>query len=217
MKEIIMPAGLNQAPNHLWKLRFKVNTPDGGLNWMLHIAEKTFADAHTIAVDIASRYRALMPETCEVYHCTLSRDNPKKDSRIVTAGLGDGLYHFEEVVENVSTYNRFDDVLLVRFENQDGWGITHKIGPVPDGIIIAGEVPLPPASVTDIAPAVAAQVAQPIVYATEFTKLMHAIAKNTHHLQTAEHTPGEGYIYFNFERAHFIRAGKKKGGRVFTK
>lgn len=212
-----MPQGLNQAPNYLWKLRFKVNTPDGGLNWMLHIAEKPYATAQAIAEDIASRYRALMPETCEIYHCTLSRDNPKKDSRIVKAALGDGLYHFEEVTPNISTYNRFDDVLLIRFENEDGWGISHKFGPVPDGIIVAGEVPLPPVSVTDIAPAVAAQAAQPVVYATELTKLMHKIAKDTHHVQTKDHIPGETYVYYNFERAHFVRAAKKKGGRVFTK
>lgn len=213
-----MPGGLNVSPNFLWKLRFKVNTPDGGLNWMLHIAEKTFAQANTVAEDIASRYRSLMPETCEIYHCTLSKDNPKKDSRIVKAAIGDGLYHADvEDPEFDSTYNRFDDVLLIRFENEDGWGITHKFGPVPDGIIVAGEMPLAPVSVTDIAPAVAAQAAQPVTYATELTKLMHAIAKNTHHVQTAGHTPGEGYTYYNFERAHFIRTGKKKGGRVFTK
>lgn len=212
-----MPQGTNTSPNFLWKLRFKINTPDGGLNWLLQIAEKIEADAVTIATDIAARFKSILPSVCTIYACTLSKSNTKKDSRIIAGAIGSGLYGQVDENSDPTVSNKYDDAILVRFENEDGGGVSMAIGPVPDTIITDGEITLPISSVTDMAPAVAASAAQPVTYATEFTKLMHAIGKNCNHVQTKNNEPGGTYTYYVFNKAHVKRVTRKKKGRVFVK
>ncbi len=212
-----MATGTNVSPLFLWKLRFKVNTPDGGLNMLLQMAEISEATALTQAADIAARYRAIMPSTCAIYSATLSKSNTKKDSRIVTAAIGAGLYGQGGVDPEESTYNRFDDACLMRFEDADGGGITLKIGPVPDDFIEAGDPAAAVASVIDMSAALAVTAVQPVVYQTELKNLAHAIGKYCHHVESANNIPGGTYTYFPWVRAHFKRIGEKKGGRVFTK
>lgn len=212
-----MAIGTNTSPAFLWKLRFKINTPDGGLNFSLALAEKLEAPAIAAAVDIANRVRALMPSTCSIWACTISKSNTKKDSRIIPGVLGDGLYLQNGVGPAATVYNKFDDALLVRFEDDDGAGVSMKFGPIPDTIIGGGDVILPITGVTDGAVAPAALGAQPITFATEFTQLMQSIAKNCVHLQTKGNVPGGNYTYYTFKTANVKRVTRKKGGRVFVK
>ena len=152
-----MSIGTNTTPNFLWKARFKINTPDGGINFSLHLAETLQADAITRVQDIANRLLSIMPSTCALYACTISKDDSKKDSRLVPNVIGPGLYGITAPGDPETTYNQYVDCILVRMENVDGGGTTIKIGPVPDAIIGNGEVILPITSVTDFAPAVAAR------------------------------------------------------------
>lgn len=209
-----MATGTNADPNFLWKLRAKINTPDGGLNWMLHLANKTQAQALAAAVKIMAHYRAILPSTCEVKHCTISKSNTNKDSKIVMAAIGDGLYLQSGVDPAATTYNRFDDCLKVRFEDEAGWGVTEKIGPIPDTIIGNGEIILPIASVTDMTAADPAAPTQPVTYATAFQGLMLLIGKNCSRVKSSTNIAGGNYDYFAFEAAHVIGVGKKKGGRI---
>lgn len=212
-----MATGTNTTPSFLWKARFKINTPDGGINFTLHMAETIEADAKTRAADIANRLKSIMPSTCELYACTISKDDTKKDSRLIPNVIGPGLYGIVDDTSDETVYNRFNDAILVRFENVDGGGTTMKICPIPDSIIANGSIVLPISAVTDFAPAVAAGAAQPVTYATEFTKLMHAIGKYCHHVKVANHVPGGTYTYFPFSSAVVKRVGGKKGARVFVK
>lgn len=212
-----MPNGTNISPNFLWRVRFKINTPDCGQNFLLQIAEKTEAVAIAAVVDIAARLRALMPSTCEIYSCTISKSNTKRDSRIVPGAIGPGLYLQSGVSPAATVYNQATDCFLIRFEDDDGGGVSLKIGPIPDTEILNGDAVHVPVGVTDgtIAPAVLA--AQPITYATEFTQLMQSIAKNCHLVQTKANVPGGAYTYTVFKTANFKKVAKKKGGRVFVK
>lgn len=209
-------ANLDAAP--LWKLRVKINTPDGGLNWSLHMAETAEASARSIAGDVCNRLRAIMPSVCEIFAATISKDNTKKDSRSLPEAIGPGLYGQGGVSPPASTYNRFDDSILVRLENDDGGQVACKIAPVPDAIIVAGDIADPITNVSGIPVGVVpATAAQPVVYKTEFNNLMATIVKYCHHVSTKNHVPGGAYTYFPFKNAIVQRVAKKKGGRVSTK
>lgn len=212
-----MITGNNVDPNFLWYLRFKVNTPDGGLNWVLRMPDRDEASALAKSILIADAYKAIMPSTCEIKHCTLSKSNALKDSRIVTGALGDGMYLQSGVDPADTVYNQFDDVVKVRFEDEDGQGVTHKIGPVPDTIILAGEIPLAITSVTDMTAADPAAPVQPVTYATAFTALMLLVGKYCGRIEAKTNNPGGTYKYSKFKKAHVIGVGSKKGGRVFVK
>lgn len=213
-----MAVGTNTTPNFLWKLRVKINTPDGGLNFSLHRAESNEADARAAFLDICNRLRAIMPSTCEIFMATMSKDNTKKDSRLIPEAIGDGLYGQGGVDPDPTTYNRFDDAFLLRFENAEGGEVPLKLAPIPDLEIVAGEAAHIPDSVVGTpAGALPAIGAQPVTFKTELENLMKAITKNCHHVVTKNHTPGGNYTYFAFENAHFLRVAKKKGGRVSTK
>jgi hypothetical protein len=209
--------GTNTSPNFLWKVRFKINTPDAGLNFLLQIAEQTEAAAITAVTDIAGRLRALMPSTCEIFACTISKSNTRRDSRMIPGAIGPGLYLQSGVSPAATVYNQATDVFLIRFEDADGSGVSMKIGPIPDTEISAGDAAHVPAAVTDGSAAPAALGAQPITFATEFTQLMQAICKYTHHVETKNNAPGGNYTFSAYTKANFKRVAKKKGGRVFVK
>lgn len=211
-----MATGSGDGADLLWKLRVKVNTPDGGLNWSLH-AKGVEATVRTNFADIVNRYKSLLVSTSEIYSAIMSKDNHKKDSRIITGVVGPGLYGQSGSAPLETVYNKCDDAILCRFENEDGGGTSLAIGPVPDTIIKNQEIELPISGITDLTPAVAASAAQPVTYATEFTKLLHAIGKNCIHLQTKDHVVGGAYTWFAFVAAHVKRVTRKKTGRVFTK
>lgn len=209
-----MASGNNVEPNFLWTLRFKVNTPDGGLNWQLKLPNMTQTQALTAAQKIAAYYLALMPSTCEVKHCTISKSNAAKDSKIVIAAIGDGQYGQSGMSPAATVYNRFDDCIKVRMECVDGGGETIKIGPVPDTIIGGGEILLPIASVTDMTTADPIAPVQPITYATGFAALILLIGKYAGRVKSKTNIPGGTYDFFAFEAAHVLGVGKKKGGRI---
>lgn len=212
-----MSVGTNTAPNVLWKGRYKINTPDGGLNFSLHIAEQPAAVALAAFSDIAERLIALMPSTCEIFAAVMSMDNTSKDGQIIADAIGEGKYLQNGATPPATLYNKFDDAILCRFENTNGSGVTLKIAPVPDTIIGGGQILIPILPVTDATVVPTVLPVQPIVYDVEFTQLMQSIAKNCHHVSTKNHTPGGNYTYYAFSKAYAIRVGRKKGARVFTK
>lgn len=213
-----MPTGGNPGDLPLWKLRLKINTPDGGLNSSFWCALKIEADARAACIDLGNRILAIMPSTCEIFSAVMSKDTTKKDGRVIPDIIADGRYGQGGVDPEPTTYNRYDDAFLIRIENNDGGWMDYKHGPIPDGEIVAGEAPNAPDSVVGVpAGALPAIAAQPVVFKTELNNLMKALVKNFTHIQTKGHTPGGTYTYFLFENAHYERVTKKKGGRVFTK
>lgn len=212
-----MTTGNNVDPLFLWILRVKTNTPDGGFNLKLHLPETSEADAKTRANKIIDHYKYLIPSTAEIRRATISRSNVTKDSRILTAGLGDGKYLQNDVDPDPTVYNQADDVIKVRFEDDDGGGVTMKIGPVPDTIIVGGEIPLAIASVTDVTAADPVPIVTDVVYATAFTQFMLLVAKYCARVEAKTNNPGGTYKFSKYKNAHVIGVGKKKGGRVFVK
>lgn len=212
-----MNTGTNEDPNFLWIMRLKVNSPDGGFNLKLHLPHQSEADAKARAIKIADHYKYLLPSTCEIRRATISKSNVTKDSRIITAALGDGKYLQNDADPDPTVYNQADDVIKVRFEDNDGGGVTMKIGPVPDTIIVGGEIPLAIASVTDVSAADPAAIVTDVVYATAFTQFMLLVAKYCARVEAKTNLPGATYKYSLFKAAHVIGVGKKKGGRIFVK
>lgn len=212
-----MTPGNHTGAESLWKLRFKVNTPDGGYNLMLHLPNMVEADAKAAAIKIAEYYRYLIPSTCEIKRCTISKSNTTKDSRIVKDAIGDGRY-LNVVLTDPTVYNKSDDCIKVRFEDLDGSGITLEIGPVPDTIITGGEIPLAISSVEDMTAAdPTSPIVTDLVYATAFQGLMLLIGKNCARVQASTNNPGGTYQYSKFKTAHVLGVGRKKGGRIFVK
>ena len=212
-----MLIGDNVDPLFLWILRFKVNTPDGGLNWVLKMPATTEANAKAKAILISKHYRAVMPSTCEIYRATISKSNSTKDSRIVKDAIGDGMYLQSGVGPAATVYNKFDACVKVRFEDEDGSGVTFEIGPVPDTIIQGGEFPLAITSVDDMTAADPADPVQDVVYAAAFRNLMLLVGKYCGRIEAKTNVPGGTYKYSKFKTAHVIGVGRKKGGRVFVK
>lgn len=212
-----MLTGTNVGPTYLWYLRFKINTPDGGLNWKIPLIDLSEADAKSAAVKIALRLLGIMPSTCEIYAATISKSNTTKDSKLVPGALGDGIYLQNGTPPVPSVYNRFDDALLIRFEDTDGGGVSMAIAPVPDTIIVAGQVPVAIAPVTDMTAALAADPTNASVYHTTMEDLMLAVGKYSGRVKASTNIPGGNYSYARYNAAFFKRVTKKKGGRVFTK
>lgn len=212
-----MTDGSNTPPNYLWKVRFKINAPDGGLNFMVQMAEVVEATAITNATDIAARLRAILPSVCDIYSATISKSNSQKDSRMLPDAIGPGEFGQGGVDPVASTYNQFTDAVLMRFEDADGGFVPMKIGPVPDTFIVAGGPSNPVLSLSDPSIAVPATAVQPVTYQTELKNLCHAIAKYCHHVQSKNNIPGGAYKFTTFTKVHFKRISKKRGGRVFTK
>lgn len=206
-----------QGPLYLWSLKIKINTPDGGLNTKFHICNKTDTDAIVVANDICARLKILMPSTTEIFGAVISKSNTARDSRILPDAIGDGSYLQTGVDPAATTYNRYDDCISVRFEDEDGDGVTMKLGPIPDTIIGGGSIILPIAAVTDVTVAAAALTAGGAPYATEFTKLMLTIARGCGHVKAKTNVPGGGYDFAIFKRAYVLGVGKKKGGRTFRR
>jgi len=212
-----MTGGTNVTPNFLWKLRFKINTPDGSLNFVLHLADMTEAAAKAAALKIAEYYRYLIPSTCEIKRCTISKSNTTKDSQIITGAIGDGRY-LNVVLTTPTVYNQATDTIKVRFEDNDGSGLTLQIGPVPDTIITGGEIPLPISSVTDMSAAdPTSPIVTDVVYATAFNGLMLLIGKYCARVKSSTNNPGGTYEYSKFKAAHVIGVGKKKSGKILVR
>lgn len=205
------------AGNFLWKYRLKINTPDGGLVTTLWFPNKNQVDAEAAAVDISARMKCLMPSTTEIFSASIHRQNGKRDGFFMPNLLGPGTYVTPGVDPPPSTYNRFDDAILVRMEDAEGVWVSVPIGPVPDNIIQNQEIPIAIAGVgAQIAPP-AAIVNNPVVYNVEFTKLMAALVFYCGHVVAKTNINGGAYDFTTFVRANVKRVTKKKGGRVFLK
>lgn len=214
-----MITGHSGPDNYLWKLRFKVNTPDGGSNLLLHLPDMTLVAAKAAALKIGIAYKALIPSTCELRRSTISKSNTKKDSKLLKSLRGDGLYGGIAADPPVvpTVYNNAENCIKTRFEDVDGGGVTLNIGPVPDAIITAGDIPLPIASVEDMTVADPAAPVQPVLYSTAFAALMLLIGKYCCRVESKTNVPGGDYLYARFESAHVLGVGKKKLGRIFVK
>lgn len=212
-----MTDGNNAGPTFLWNVRYKINSPDGGLNFKLAIPDKTEVNARAIAVDIGLRLRSIMPSTCEIFSASMSKSNTKKDGKLLPNVIGDGQYGQSGATPAPTTYNRYDDCINVRAEDGDGQWVIVKIGPVPDTIISGGDIVIPIAAVLDTAGPLPAIPVQPVTYNTEFTNLMLAIAKGCARVESKTNMPGGTYKFALFNAMHVIKVGKKKGGRIFKK
>lgn len=211
-----MTGGTNVDPNFLWYVRFKINTPNGGFNLKLSMPNTTEINALLQGNKIADHYKYLIPSTCEIIRATISKSNTAKDSRILKAALGDGKYLQNGVAPPATTYNLASDTIKVRFEDEDGSGVTMKLGPVPDTIIGNGEVILPIASVTDMTAPDPVPIITDVVYATAFAQFMLLIGKYCARVEAKTNNPGGAYNFSKFKAAHVIGVGKKKGGRILV-
>lgn len=214
-----MITGANGPDNFLWKLRIKINTPDGGLNFLCHLPDMSLVLAKAAALKICIAYKALVPSTCEIKRATISKSNTNKDSKLLKNVIGDGLYGGIAADPPVvpTVYNRYTDCIKVRFEDTDGGGVTMKIAPVPDTIILGGGIPLPIDSVEDMTVADPAAPVQPVLYSTAFKNLMILIGKNCCRVEAKTNIPGGSYKYAKFDTAHVLGVGGKKGGLVSVK
>lgn len=213
-----MANGTNTAPNFLWKIFFKINTARKGFNIAFHMAETPEATARAAAIDLSARMLAIMPSTAAIFFAAMSKDDPAKDSRIIPEAQGVGLYLQNGVSPAATPQDSSNTCINIRFENNNGGGVTRQYLPIPDTIITNDTVVLPITPVVGRPGALpAAPVAQPVTYATEFNKLMQAIVFNFHHVQTRGHVPGGNYTYYPFQNAYVLGVSAKKGGRVFTR
>jgi len=200
----------------LWHLIYKINSPDGGFSQKFHMAEATESAVKVAAVDLAGRIKAMLPRDCNVFYATISRDNIDRDSRFIEAALGDGTYALDapSVADSIYDYKR--TALLLRFENEIGGMMSHKVCPVTDALIEEGELLLPPVAVVGKPVAAPAAPVEFEAFATTLNAFMQAVCFYCHHV-VAGHDPGEAYTYYNILNSYFIGVTSKKGGRVFSR
>lgn len=198
----------------LYHINFKINSARKGYNLKFHVANSNEAGAKTVAEDIAGRLKKLMPSDAEIFFCTISNDNTKRDSRFIRGALGAGGHVLPGVSPPPSTYDFPSTAILIRLEHEDGGSVTRKINPIPDDVL-ESEALLD--SISDVVgiPATIGAVGSGANWYENFNLLMKSIVKFTHHVKSG-HAPGGEYTYFNWANAYVLRAGVKKGGRVFA-
>jgi hypothetical protein len=198
----------------LWHLNFKINHGRRGLNSKFHIAGGTEAEVKVKAIEISTRLRWIMPTTAEIAFAAISKDNTKKDSRLVPGALGNGLSPEASETPAESVPDLATTCLLIRMEHEDGGEVTRKIGPVLDVFVENAEAV---AAITDVVGVPVAAPAASIAgdtYAARVNKLMRTLVMLTSHVVSG-HAPGGDYTTFIWQNAYFMRVGQKKGGRVF--
>lgn len=211
-----MAQGTNTDPNFLWHGNVKINTDTMGFNFKFHVAEKPEADAKIALLKLAALQLLLMPGNSEIVYATVSKDNTAKDSRAVRGALGVGAYVTAAGPPPVpALYNRPDDALLIRFEHLGGGSVTRKIGPLPDTLVVGGNMSITIADVDAPVVAAPAEAAPGDAWEVLCNKFMKAFMFYTQHLQSG-HQPGTGYTYFPWTAAYVLRVGRKKGGRVLV-
>jgi hypothetical protein len=205
-----MPVGAQP----LWHLNLKINHGRRGLNCKFHVAGGTETEVRTKAIEIATRYKWIMPTSSEIVFATISKDNTKKDSRLVPGCLGPGLSPEAVEVPADSVPDLPTTSLLIRMEHEDGGSVTRKIGPVIDVFVADAEAVAAIADVTSMPLVLPPASAAADAYALRVNKLMQVLVMNTNHVVSG-HAPGGEYTTFLWTAAYFIRVGQKKGGRVF--
>ncbi len=198
----------------LWHGNFKILTDEHRFNFKFHIAETDETTAMAVCVDLAARYKKLMPEGGSISYATLTRDNSKKDSRYVKDAIGPGEYVTAAGPPAVPAQYDYSKVcLLVRFEHEDGGSVSRKVNPIPDTKITDGGLIAAISAVVGLPATVPAVGAAD--WETEFTNFMKAFVKGTHHVVSG-HAPGGPYTYFPWKNAYVLRVGDKKGGRLIS-
>jgi hypothetical protein len=199
----------------LWHVNFKINHGRRGLNSKFHIAGGVEADVKVKAINIATRLRWIMPTSAEIAFASISKDNTKKDSRLIPGALGNGLSPEAAETPASSVPDLATTCLLIRMEHEDGGEVTRKIGPILDVFVEDAEAV---AAITDV---VGVPVADPAAsaagdtYQQRVNKLMQVLVRETAHVVSG-HAPGGVYQTFAWQNAYFMRVGQKKGGRVFV-
>lgn len=199
----------------LWHFNLKINHGRRGLNFKSHIAGGTEAEVKVKAIELATRYKWIMPTTAEIVFANISMDNTKKDSRLVPGALGFGLS--PEAAEDPadSAPDLPTTSLLIRMEHADGGSVTRKIGPIIDVFVEDALEADDIADVTAMPGALPAVSAAADAYKVRVNKLMQVLMLNTNHVVSG-HAPGGEYQTFLWTAAYFMRVGQKKGGRIFV-
>lgn len=200
-------------PTTLWKANLKINTDERGFTFGFHIVNASEALARTAANDIAQRYLALMPKSAEIFFATISKWDSARDSRFLPDAIGPGTYEEDAGPPILSDYDLARTSILIRLEHSGGGSVTRKMCPVPDSIIYGGQTVDTIEPVIGLAPPAAAAGAAANWHA-EFTNFMQALVYSTVHIASGG-APGGPYTSTPYANAFAIRAGVKRGGRVF--
>lgn len=201
----------------LWKLNLKVNGPVKGFNLKFWLQGKTPDAAVTAGNDICSRYRYILPADSEIFVATISKDDRKRDSLMLEAAAGPGLYNVATPVVTPSSCDTDEAAVMIRFEHGGGSSDTKKFNPVPDNVITKRAIVSAFALDSSYLVATAVGAAPSVItdWVVNFGGLIRSILNNTVHVK-AGHTPGGVYIYENWKKAIPLRVGRKKGGRAFA-
>jgi hypothetical protein len=199
----------------LWHINFKINHGRRGLNFKSHIAGGTESEVRAKAVELATRLKWIMPTSARIVFASLSKDNTKKDSRLVPGALGLGLSPEGVETPADSVPDLPTTSLLIRMEHEDGGSVTRKLAPIIDVFVEDAEAVAAIADVTAMPGALPAASAAADSYAVRVNKLMQVLMMNTNHVVSG-HAPGGEYTTFLWTSAYFIRVGQKKGGRIFV-
>lgn len=200
-------------PVTLWKANLKINTDERGFTFGFHVINASETAARASANDIAARYRALMPLSAEIFFATISKWDSKRDSRFLPDAIGPGEYTEDEGPPVVSDYDIARTSILIRLEHDGGGSVTRKFCPIPDSIVNGGHNVDAIVNVLGTAPPAAAPGAG-ANWEAEFTNFMQALVYSTTHIESGG-SPGGPYTSRAYVNAFAIRAGVKRGGRVF--
>lgn len=193
----------------LFSLNFDINYPRGSTSLKLHLVGADYAAVVPAAEKIATALRRCMPMDSEIFFASVNKDDSKRDSKFVPGCLGDGLFvGLDALVPTVC--NQGYDAILVRTENSDGGNVPLKIGPVPDEVIVSGEIAVAMTAVTTTFVGVDPTTSAATDYALQFVELLKLISKYCYHIRTG-HAPGGVFTGFAITALYPMRAAKKKG------
>jgi hypothetical protein len=201
----------------LWKLNMKINGPVKGFNMKLWLQGKTPADAIAAGNDIAGRLKYIMPADSEIFSAVISKDDSKRDSKMLETAAGPGLYNVATPVVTPSSCDTDEAALLIRFEHSDGASNTMKFCPLPDNVITKRAIISTFALAASYTTPVAAPAAPTLItdWVVNFGGLIGAILFYSAHV-SSPHTSGGPYNWSPWLKAIPLRVGRKKGGRAFA-
>ncbi len=205
---------LNGAAGNLFKATFLINGPSKGFTDSYHLLGADYTVAVPKAIALAGFLRAILPGDCEIFYARVSRDDSARDGQYVPDAIGGGQYITALGPPAVKGVVNTDyDHALMRFENTEGGWISPKIGPLPDDVVNGGLLgAFKPANVIGTPGAAPAAVADFTAFATNFNKLMQAIAFYTIYVRSG-HVSGGPFQYAPWLNAYCLRTAEKKGGR----
>lgn len=207
-----MAAGI---AGELYALRIKVNSGERGFNQKYWLRGTDRAVILTKAVDLCGRLRVILPTDAEIFYATLSNDNHQRDSQYLKDAIGAGTYNDPGSPATPAKYDFPSTALEIRLENDNFTSVTRKINPIPDKVLVDATPQAAIVDVTAVPTPPLAAVGSGADWYANFTLFMAALVLNTIHV-VAAHAPGGVFTYYNWQKCYVLRAGTKKGGRVFS-